>query len=146
MVKENKLWFLLQLDTIVIYYGNLKRYILTAVDHSSKFGYARMYKSHSSKAAADFLYRLQYLINQQILNLQTDNGSEFVKYLEQAAITLGIDRYFSRVRTPKDNPEAERFNRPHQALDYSTPMRYIVRITMKIVNKKLEKSTFLTKL
>ena len=92
---------------IVIYYGNLKRYILTAVDHSSKFGYARMYKSHSSKAAADFLYRLQYLINQRILNLQTDNGSEFVKYFEQVAITLGIDRYFSRVRTPKDNPERE---------------------------------------
>jgi len=107
LVKENKLWFLLQLDTIVIYYGNLKRYILTAVDHSSKFGYARMYKSHSSKAAADFLYRLQYLINQRILNLQTDNGSEFVKYFEQVAITLGIDRYFSRVRTPKDNPERE---------------------------------------
>ena len=72
---------------------------------------------------------------------------------------LGIQRYFSRVRTPKDNPEAERFNqtleyewlydgnlttncdkfnpavtdwlieynfnRPHQALDYLTPMKCI---------------------
>ena len=43
LVKENKLWFLLQVDTIVIYWVNLKR-------------------------------------------------------------------YFSRVRTPKDNPEVERFN------------------------------------
>jgi len=159
LVKENKLWFLLQVDTIVIYWGNLKRYILTAVDHASKLGYARMYKTHSSKAAADFLYRLQYLINQQIMNLQTDNGSEFANYFEQASIMLGIQRYFSRVRTPKDNPEVERFNktlkyewlydcnlttdcdefnpavtdwlieynfnRPHQALDYLTPMGYI---------------------
>ncbi|MCK4401327.1 hypothetical protein KAW08_03365 [bacterium] len=65
LVKENKLWFLLQVDTIVIYWDNLKRYILTAVDHASKLGYARMYKSHSSKAAADFLYRLQYPVNQR---------------------------------------------------------------------------------
>jgi transposase len=41
--KEPRLWFLLQLDTIVIYWDNLKRYILTAVDHGSKLGYARMY-------------------------------------------------------------------------------------------------------
>lgn len=45
---------------------------------------------------------------------------------------LGIQRYFSRVRTPKDDPEIERFNqpleyewlaeydfnRPHQSLAY----------------------------
>jgi len=45
LVKENKLWFLFQVDTIVIYWGNLKRYILTAVDHASKLGYVRMYKT-----------------------------------------------------------------------------------------------------
>jgi hypothetical protein len=38
--KENRLWFLLQLDTIVIYWDDLKRYILAAVDYASKFGYA----------------------------------------------------------------------------------------------------------
>ena len=48
---------------------------------------------------------------QQIMNLQTDNGSEFANYFEQASIMLGIQRYFSRVRTPKDNPEVERFNK-----------------------------------
>jgi len=61
--KERKIWFLFQLDTIVIYWNNIKRYILTSVDHASKFGYARMYKNKSSKVAADFLYRLQYIIN-----------------------------------------------------------------------------------
>ena len=45
-----------------IYEGKLKRYILTAVDHASKLGYARMYKNKSSRSAADFLYRLRYLV------------------------------------------------------------------------------------
>ncbi|MDA3793478.1 MAG: integrase core domain-containing protein [Elusimicrobia bacterium] len=157
--KEEQLWFLLQLDTIVIYWDKFKRYIITAVDHASKLGYARMYKRKSSRAAKDFLHRLQYLIGVSIQNLQTDNGSEFTYYFDKTSKEFGINRYFSRVKTPKDNPEIERFNqtleyewlndgnfelncnnfnkrltkwlveynfnRPHQTLDYLTPMEYI---------------------
>jgi transposase InsO family protein len=114
-VKEGRPCFLFQLDTIVIYRDNLKRYILTAVDHATKLGYARMYKNKSSRAAADFLYRLRYLVGQPIENLQTDNGSEFAWEFERATAKLGIQRYFSRVKTPKDNSEIERFN---QTLEY----------------------------
>ena len=110
LVKEKRLWFLLQLDTVTLYGANLKRYILTALDHASKLGYARMYGTKSSGSAADFLYRLQYLIHQPLRNLQTDSGSEFAHYFERASVQLGIERYFSRVKTPKDNPEVERFN------------------------------------
>jgi len=113
--KKNRPWFLFQLDTIVIYYNSIKRYIITAIDHTSKLGYARMYKTKSSKVAADFLYRLKYLIGQPIENIQTDNGSEFAYYFEQATNHMGINRYFSRVKTPKDNPEIERFN---ETLEY----------------------------
>jgi len=42
LVKEGRPCFLFQLDTIVIYWDNVKRYVLTAVDHASKLGYARM--------------------------------------------------------------------------------------------------------
>ena len=63
LMKEGRPCFFFQLDTIVIYWDNLKRYILTAVDHATKLGYARMYKNKSSRAA-DFLYRLRYLVNQ----------------------------------------------------------------------------------
>jgi len=115
LVKEGSPCFLFQLDTIVIYWNNLKRYILTAVDHATKLGYARMYKNKSSRSAADFLYRLRYLVNQPIKNLQTDNGSEFAWEFEMATTKLGIQRYFSRVKTPKDNPEIERFN---ETLEY----------------------------
>ena len=115
LVKEGRPCFLFQLDTIVIYWNNTKRYILTAVDHATKLGYARMYKNKSSRSAADFLYRLRYLVNQPIQNLQTDNGSEFALEFERATVKLGIQRYFSRVKTPKDNSEVERFN---QTLEY----------------------------
>ena len=166
LVKEGRPCFLFQLDTIVIYWNNVKRYILTAVDHTTKLGYARMYKNKSSRSAADFLYRLRYLVDQPIENLQTDNGSEFAWEFERAAAKLDIQRYFSRVRTPKDNAEIERFNqtleyewlydanlsldpeelnprltewlieynfnRPHQSLDYLTPIEYIEKELAKI--------------
>jgi transposase InsO family protein len=171
LVKEGRPCFLFQLDTIVIYENNLKRYILTAVDHATKLGYARMYKNKSSRVATDFLYRLRYLINQPIENLQTDNGSEFALEFERATTKLNIQRYFSRVRTPKDNPEIERFNqtleyewlynsnlslepeelnprltewlieynfnRPHQSLDYLTPIEYIERELAKVCSPVL---------
>jgi transposase InsO family protein len=158
--KENSLWFLLQLDGIVIYWNGLKRYIFTAVDHAGKLAFARMYNTKSSNNAADFLYRLRHFINEPINNLQTDNGSEFALNFEKAVKKLGIKQYFSRVRTPKDNSEIERFNqtlqyewlndghftpdckqfnksltkwlieynfvRPHESLDYLTPIEYIV--------------------
>lgn len=164
--KEPILWFLLQLDGITIHWNGLKRYILTAVDHAGKLGFARMYKSKSSKNAADFLYRLRYFINEPIINLQTDNGSEFAGDFEKAAIQLHIEQYFSRSKTPEDNPEVERFNqtleyewlndghftpdcqrfnktltewlieynfiRPHEALDYLTPIEYIVNTNKKV--------------
>jgi transposase-like protein len=115
LVKEGRPCFLFQLDTIVIHWNGLKRYILTGVDHASKLGYARMYKNKSSRSAADFLYRLRYLVGQPIENLQTDNGSEFAWEFERTSAKLGIQRYFSRVKTPKDNPEIERFN---QTVEY----------------------------
>ena len=73
------------------------------------------YQNKSSLAARDFLYRLRYRVNQPIENLQTDNGSEFALEFERATAKLNIQRYFSRVKTPKDNSEIERFN---QTLEY----------------------------
>ena len=134
LVKEGRPYFLFQLDTIVIYWNNLKRYILTAVDHASKLGYARMYKNKSSRSAADFLYRLRYLVNQPIENLQTDNGSEFALEFERASAELGIQRYFSRVRTPKDNSEVERFN---ETLEYEWLYNFNLSLDPQELNPQL---------
>jgi len=171
LVIEPKLWFLIHLDGIVIYWNNLKRYIFTAVDHYGKFAYARMYKTKSSRVAKDFLYRLHYLLNQKIINVQTDNGSEFKGEFEKALDELKILHWFSRVQTPQDNAEVERFHetleyewlndsnftencdefnksltkwlieynflRPHESLNYLTPMEFIQKEMLKYDQKLL---------
>jgi len=160
-VKENKINHLWHVDTIVftLSQGGY-RYLLTAIDEISKLAYARLYTTHSSKQAADFLKRLHYLTEGEIINLHHDNGSEFEKDFKKACLILSLPQWYSRPRTPKDNPVLERFNRtiqeefvdiidigveevilfnqrltdwlieynsvrPHEALDYLTPLEYI---------------------
>lgn len=102
--------FLLELDSIVIYFANEKRYILTAIDYHSRFAFAFMYKSKSSRNAADFLRRLMLLFGGRIKNIHLDNGSEFKKEFIKAAKILGIELYYARPYQPKDKPLIERFN------------------------------------
>lgn len=160
-VKENKINHLWHVDTVVftLTQGGY-RYLLTAIDDISKLSYARLYTTHSSKQAADFLKRLHYLTEGEIINLHHDNGSEFQKDFEKACRELFLPQWYSRARTPKDNAVLERFNRtiqeefveiidigledvnlfnlrlldwlieynsirPHQTLDYLTPLEYI---------------------
>ena len=106
--------FLLCLDTITLYWMGKKRYIITALDKYTKVAFARMYTTHSSYNSRDFLYRLYYLMDGKIENIQTDNGSEFKKYFDQGCAKLKLPHYHSRVKTPKDNPDNERFNRTLQ--------------------------------
>ena len=106
--------FLLQVDTIVVYWNSVKRYIVTAIDKYSKIAFARMYTTHSSYNSRDFLHRLNYLLDGKIDNIQTDNGSEFLKYFDKACLDLNINHYFSRNHTPKDNAVCERFNKTLQ--------------------------------
>lgn len=156
--KKPKTGYLICLDTIIRHCNGSKRYILTAIDKHAKIAYARMYTNHSSLSAKDFLERLHYLLDGQMDNVQTDNGSEFQKYFEKACQSLSLNRYYSRVRNPKDNSVCERFNRtlqeefiqlgnyttntevfnrdltewlveynfhrPHQSLDYSSPIEF----------------------
>ena len=161
LLKEMKTNFLWHVDTVVFTLprGGY-RYLLTAIDDYSKLSYARLYTTHSSKQAADFLRKLHYLTEGEIINLHHDNGSEFRKDFEKACRDLSLPQWYSRVRTPKDNAVLERFNRtiqeefvemidigledirefnqrltewlieynsirPHQALDYQTPLGYI---------------------
>jgi transposase InsO family protein len=108
------LGYLIQVDTIVLHLWGLKRYIFTAIDSLGKIAFARCYRNQSSYSAADFLQRLSFLLDGKISNIQTDNGSEFLKYFEQACHELKLDHYFSRARTPKDNCYVEYFNRTLQ--------------------------------
>jgi len=108
--KKPVLGYLVHFDTIVIYWNGLKRYIFTAIDEFTKIAFARMYTSKSSSNARDFFYRVNYLLDNRILNSHQDNGSEFQKHFEQACQKENVEQYYNRPRTPKDNPSLERFN------------------------------------
>ena len=161
LLREKKAHFLWHVDTVIFTLSDGGyRYLLTAIDDSSKLAYARLYTTHSSKQAADFLKRLHYVTEGEIINLHHDNGSEFQKDFESACKELSLPQWYSRVKTPTDNAVLERFNRtiqeefvdlididledihevnrrltdwlieynsirPHQALDYKTPLSYI---------------------
>jgi len=111
---KKKAGYIICLDTITIYGHGLKRYIFTAIDKFGKVAFAHMYKTKSSKHGADFLLRLHYLLDGQMPRVGHDNGSEFQKYFQALCAKLKIKQYYSRVRTPKDNPDNERFNRTLQ--------------------------------
>ena len=110
LAKEQKPGFLVAFDSIVIYRNGLKRYIVTGIDIVSKIAWARMYSTHSSTTTKDLFIRLYAVVAGNVLNACQDNGSEFEKHFAQALKSLDIPQYFSRVKTPKDNPVAERFN------------------------------------
>lgn len=101
---------LICLDTIVLHLAGCKRYIFTAIDKFGKVAFARMYKNRSSYNGKDFLHRLYFLLDGKITRVGHDNGSEFEKYFRSTCLSLGIQQYYSRPRTPKDNPDNERFN------------------------------------
>lgn len=113
-IKLPKLGFLLHFDTIEIRYHGMKRYIITMIDDYTKLAFARMYKNKSSLSAKDFLLRVDYLLDGQIKNAHSDNGTEFEKYFKDLSTKLEIVRYYSRPHTPKDNPSIERFNQTLQ--------------------------------
>ena len=102
--------FLICLDTIVIYWNGLKRYIFTGIDNVSKIAFARMYTTKSSYNAQDFLRRMYYLLDAKMYNAGHDNGSEFQKMFARECERLNIPQWHSRNHTPKDNPVSEKFN------------------------------------
>lgn len=103
-----------EIDTVVLFWGSLKFYLLTAVDRLSRVAFARLYPNHGSRSAADFLKRLAYLVGDTNFACVPDNGSEFHGEFVKAARKLRIVLAYTRPNTPKDKPKVERFNRTVQ--------------------------------
>lgn len=126
----------MELDTIVRFVNGIKRYILTAVDVEKKFAFAGAYTSHSSAAAADFLRKVIEVCPFVIDELQTDNGSEFALFFEQACVLLGLTHFNTHVRSPKENAFIERFNRTISE-DFIMRNRPLLRDDVHAFNLKL---------
>lgn len=105
---------LLQLDTIVKFINGIKRYIVTAIDLNSDFGFAYGYASASSRTTKDFFQKLETVVPFSVKRIQTDNGSEFDRYFRDYAEEKQIIHFHNYPKCPKMNAYIERFNRTLQ--------------------------------
>lgn len=145
LVSRPETGFLFGIDTVVLWLQGTKRYVLTAIDRHSRLAFARMYTTHSSLTAADFLRRLHELMGAKLVHVQTDNGSEFHRYFEQAIKDLKLQHWWSRTKTPKDNAVCERFNRTIQeefvgrGNGYTDPMVFNQKLTNWLIEYNFQR-------
>ncbi|MEW6011883.1 MAG: integrase core domain-containing protein [Elusimicrobiota bacterium] len=105
---------LIQIDSISIFEGGIKRYLITAIDLKSRFGFAYAYNSLSSLSARDFMEKYRKLSLYEVRRVQTDNGSEFEKHFRNYISKENIIHYHNYPRHPQSNGCIERFNRTLQ--------------------------------
>lgn len=100
----------IQLDGLKFYYLGKYYYFLTAVDIVSKQAWVRLVPSLTSKHACMFLQEIIETSWFAIHTIQTDNGSEFKLFFDQAVSKQGITHLWSYPRHPKTNGYVERLN------------------------------------
>jgi len=126
---------LVQIDAIEIFLDGVRRYIITAIDVKTRFGFAYGYKTLSSNTARDFMIRLIEVAPFSITHIQTDNGKEFHKFFREYVKSQQIIHFYNYPRTPKMNTFVERFNRTIQDQHISWHMTDLY--DMNIFNQNL---------
>ncbi len=111
-------------------------YQFTAIDKYSRFCYAQVYQTKSSRKAKEFFMKVMEYFEFDIKIVQTDNGSEFLGEFDKYLNEIGIEHYFSYPRSPKTNGNVERLIRTiEEELWLTEGMEY----TIDEMNKKLRK-------
>ena len=101
----------LQLDGIKVYFDGKYYYFLSGIELKSRQSWAKRVGSLSSTNAKIFLEEILESVNYQIHTIQTDNGSEFKGYFDQAIEELkNTNHVWSYPKSPKTNGYVERFN------------------------------------
>jgi transposase InsO family protein len=123
---------LVVLDSIVEFIGPnyQKVYFITCVDIATRIGFAMAVDTLSSLAARALLEKMEEVLQVKIKAVLTDNGGEFLAHFHKACQKQGIEHFFTRPRTPKDNAIAERFNLSLQQhvywrVDLTSPLHII---------------------
>jgi transposase len=133
-------------------------YQFTAIDTCTKIKFIQIYSRKSAHCGQSFIEDMITFYPFRIRHVNSDNGGEFLAECHAFLESRKITHFFSRARTPKDNPMVEntikadeyefwawgnlgftvaelnksaaywmnKFNtyRPHQALNYLTPVAY----------------------
>lgn len=131
---------LIQIDTkhLNTPYGR-KYFQFTAIDCKTRIKYAHCYSSCSSRSAKLFLEKAIEYFPFPVLNIQTDNGSEYLKHFHKALKEIKgeqIPHYFSHPHCPKDNCFVERVIQTDKYEFYLNGNLYHY---LKLQNEKLDK-------
>lgn len=144
LLKKKSFGFLWHLDVIIIWWYGVKRVIFTALEELTKIAYARIYPTNSSKNAEEFLKRLLYVSDHQIENIHHDLGiSQYYSRVRTAQDNAALERFNWTLQDEwleMTDVGLENINqanldltkwlieynnlRPHQALDYLSPLEY----------------------
>jgi transposase InsO family protein len=101
---------LVQLDTKHLRFSDgTKVYQFTAIDTCTRLRVLRAFPTASSKSAEAFLGEVRRAFPFPILQLQSDNGSEYAGFFDKSCVEE--KHVFSYPRTPKDNAFVERSHR-----------------------------------
>jgi putative transposase len=100
---------MVQIDTkYIMLPGGKKLYQFTAIDVLTKQRVLGVYPSLSSRNGATFLRKCIDMFPFTIRNIQTDNGSEFLKEFARLCKELNIPHYFIYPRVKEQNAYVER--------------------------------------
>jgi len=150
---------LVEIDVKVLNTLGQTFYQFVAIDTCTKNKFIEIYSRKTAHCGLEFVKAMIAFYPFQIHHINSDNGGEFLAECHAYLEAKNITHYFSRARTPKDNPIVEatikadeyefwawgnltnnleelnlkaklwmdKFNcyRPHQALNYLTPMEYL---------------------
>lgn len=100
----------IQLDGFKFYYLGRYYYFLTAVDIVSKQAWVKFVPSLKSVHAASFLKEIIQTAWYNPHPIQTDNGSEFELYFEEASKEANLNHLWNYPKQPKSTGYVERFN------------------------------------
>ena len=100
---------MVQMDTKhIMLPGGRKLYQFTAIDVLTKQRVLGVYPSASSRNGAAFLRKCIAVFPFKIRNIQTDNGSEFLKEFDKLCAEFRIPHYFIYPRKKEQNAYVER--------------------------------------
>jgi putative transposase len=126
---------LVEIDTVSIFADGIKRYLFTALDVKTRFAFAYAYSSNSSLSGQDFLKKFTSVAPFGIKHIQTDNGSEFLKYFNQSCEDNDMVHFFNYPRHPQSNGHLERFNRTVQEQFADWQVEYVDDVS--VFNRRL---------
>ena len=112
-----------------------KYYQYTAVDECTRYTFREMYDEHSTYSSFDFLKKLIDYFPFRIIEIQTDNGTEWTAALltndltkktlfEKGLVENEIKYHRIRVATPRHNGKVERQHRIDEQRFYSKMRMY----------------------